>query len=68
MSKNMTIGDGLDSLGGAIFLCVLLWFIFKVGAGIIHSDHNSYTAEQARCASMSGYYGGGRCYVNGEEK
>lgn len=64
MSKS--IGDGLDALGGAIFLCVLLWFIYRVGAGFVHVS-KSYTQEQARCISVSGVYGNGKCYVNGNE-
>ena len=58
---NKSVGDGLDALATAIFLVALIWFIFKVGM-------NSYSQEQARCASISGVYGNGKCYVNGEEK
>lgn len=64
MSKS--VGDGLDSLGAAIFLCVILWFIYRVGAGFIHLLDN-YSQEQARCISVSGVYGNGKCYVNGKE-
>lgn len=62
-----SIGDGLDSLALAIFLISLLWFVFKVGAGVVH-HMNDYSPLQARCISISGIYGGGKCYVNGEEK
>lgn len=65
MSKS--VGDGLDSLAPAIFLIGLLWFVFKVGAGFVH-HMNDYSPEQARCISVSGIYGGGKCYVNEEEK
>ena len=64
MSKS--VGDGLDALGGAIFLCVLLWFIYRVGVGFVH-HLDSYSQEQARCISVSGVYGNGKCYVNGNE-
>lgn len=64
MSKS--IGDGLDALSLAIFLVALLWFVFKVGAGFVHRL-DSYSQEQARCVSVSGVYGNGKCYVNGNE-
>ena len=64
---NKSIGDGLDALATAIFLVAVIWFIFKVGAGFMH-HMNDYSQEQARCVSISGVYGNGKCYVNGEEK
>ena len=64
MSKS--IGDGLDSLAGALSICVLLWFIYKVGAGLVHC-FDDYSQEKARCVSISGIYGSGKCYVNGNE-
>lgn len=60
-----SIGDGLAELSLAIFLVALLWFVFKVGAGFVHLDTNSRL--QARCISISGVYGEGKCYVNGNE-
>lgn len=64
MSKST--GDGLDALGGAICIVAFLWFIFKVGAGFVH-HLDDYSQDQARCVSISGVYGGGKCYVNGNE-
>ena len=64
---NKSIGDGLDALATAIFLVAVIWFVFKVGAGFAH-HMNDYSQEQARCVSISGVYGNGKCYVNGEEK
>lgn len=63
---NKSVGDGLDALGAAIFLCAILWFIFRVGAGFVHRL-DGYSQERARCISISGVYGNGKCYVNGNE-
>lgn len=64
MSKS--VGDGLDALGLAIFLSVIVWFIYRIGAGFVHRT-DGYSQEQARCISISGVYGNGKCYVNGNE-
>lgn len=67
MSKS--IGDGLDALALAIFLLGLLWFVFNVGKGGIKLINSSdgYSPAQARCVSISGVYGSGKCYVDGNE-
>lgn len=62
-----SVGDGLDALATAILLVAVLWFVFRVGAGLAH-HMNGYSQEQARCVSISGVYGDGKCYVNGDEK
>jgi hypothetical protein len=64
MSKS--VGDGLDALAAAIFLSVVVWVIYRVGCGFAHYL-DSYSQEQARCISISGVYGDGKCYVNGNE-
>ena len=64
MSKS--IGDGLDALATALFLIAVLVFIYKCGAGFVHS-FNGYTQNQARCTSINGVYGSGKCYLNGNE-
>lgn len=63
---NKTIGDGLDALATAILVAVLLGFIYKCVAGLVHISRG-YSQNEARCVSVSGIYGDGKCYVNGEE-
>lgn len=66
--KGLTLGDGLDSLALAIFI---LGMIYMIGTGIwtviTHSGSGYTSSTEARCKSLNGYYGNGKCYVEGNE-
>lgn len=57
--------DGLASIAVAIIMLGILWFAYKAGSALIH--HTGPSGLEARCESLSGVYGDGKCFVNGEE-
>ena len=64
--KGLTLGDGLDSLALAIFILGMVYMIGKgVAFCLLLSDY--ITTGEARCQSLNGYYGGNKCFINGEE-
>ena len=47
-------------------LCAITWVIVGAVIGVVMASPD--TGELARCKSMGGEYGGGKCYVMGAEK
>lgn len=58
----------MGSLKVTITASFVLMFLFGAFCGFMISDTLSWRASlKAKCDSVSGRYGGGRCYVSGVE-
>jgi len=58
----------MSSLRVTIAASLVLTFLFGVFCGFMVADALSWrVSSKAKCDSVGGNYGGGRCYLNGVE-